>query len=210
MNMKKWQDKTGLALVGAVIAAVTASLCCTLPLIAVMVGVTGFAASEVFAPWRPYFLGLTFGLLALGFYLTYRPRREACESGGPCERPPWGSWNRFVLWLATGLVILFSLFPYYGGWVVRAVTKPKQLAAASAKGSTAHVVLAIEGLDCPVCSGGLQQRLSQLPGVRHVEVSFQDKQASIDYDPRAVDPSQFSKVVAEAGFGIGARSPASN
>jgi hypothetical protein len=31
-------------------------------------------------------------------------------------------------------------------------------------------------------------------------VSFQDKQAIIDYDPKAVDPSRFEKVIGDAGF----------
>jgi hypothetical protein len=41
--MKAEKDNTRFALAGAVIVAVTASLCCILPVIAVALGLTGFA-----------------------------------------------------------------------------------------------------------------------------------------------------------------------
>ena len=198
--MQQEKGKTKWALAGAVVAAVTASLCCILPVIAVGLGLTGFAASRFFESWRPYFLVATAGLLAFGFYLAYRPRHEECEPGSACERTPLGRWNRFILWLATVLVIVFATFPYYSGWVVRAVSRDQHRAADVSQVPEAHLILRIEGMDCPACAGLLQNNLRQLPGVRRAEVSFQDKQANIDYDPKAVDPSRFEKVIGDAGF----------
>jgi len=63
-----------------------------------------------------------------------------------------------------------------------------------------QVVLNIEGMDCVMCAAGLQNTLRAIPGVRRAEVSFQDKQAALEYDPAAVDPSRFNKVIADAGF----------
>lgn len=201
--MRGERGKSGLALVGAVVAAATASLCCILPVIAAVLGVTGFAAAEFFARWRPYLLALTFALLALGFYLAYRPRRrEECKPGSLCERTPLERWNRAILWLVTALVIALAAFPYYSGWAVRRVGKNTQQVALAARSPTARVVLKIEGMDCPVCAAGLQNQLREIPGVRRAEVSFQDKRASLDYDPRAVDPSRFTKAIAEAGFKV--------
>ncbi|MBI4189661.1 MAG: cation transporter [Betaproteobacteria bacterium] len=201
--MKVTQDRTVWALGGAVLAAVTASLCCILPIVAVIAGVSGFAASQFFEQWRPYLLAVTFGLLALGFYLSYRRApKEACEPGSVCARPGFGKWNRRVLWLATVFVALFATFPYYSGWVVRAVAGTGQPAANVSQVATQHVVLTIEGMDCPACAGLLQNNLRQIPGVHRAEVNFQDKRATLDYDPHAVEPSQFAQVVAEAGFKV--------
>ena len=209
--MKEKQDRTVWALGGAVVAAITASLCCILPVVAVVLGISGFAASQFFEQWRPYLLAVTSGLLALDFYLAYRRApKEACEPGSLCERPAFGKWNRRILWLATVFVALFATFPYYSGRVVRAVTRTGQPAANVSQLATERVVLKIEGMDCPACAAGLQNNLRQIPGVHRAEVSFQDKQANLDYDPKAVEPARFSQVVAEAGFKVASAAAANH
>jgi copper chaperone CopZ len=172
--------------------------------VAVVLGISGFAASQFFEQWRPYLLTVTLGLLVLGFFLAYRSARgKACEPGSVCERPAFVRWNRRILWLATVLVAVFASFPYYSGWVVRAVSRTTQPVANVSQLATERVVLKIEGMDCPACAGLLQNNLRQIPGVRRAEVSFQDGQASLDYDPRKVQPARFTLVVAEAGFRVG-------
>jgi copper chaperone CopZ len=71
----------------------------------------------------------------------------------------------------------------------------------------ARVVLQIEGMDCVMCAAGLQSALRAIPGVRHAEVSFQDKQAVLEYDPAAVDASRFEKVIADSGFKVALPAP---
>jgi mercuric ion transport protein len=81
---------------------------------------TGFSilgASALFDAWRPYLLGLTFGLLGLGFYFAYRPRKEHCAPGSACAMPVNKRSGRLMLWLATAAVVLFAAFPYYSGRV---------------------------------------------------------------------------------------------
>lgn len=126
--------KRETTLVASVIAAVTASLCCLGPIVAAVVGLGSFGAAAVFEAWRPYLLGLTFGLLALGFYFTYRKPEVQCADGSVCAtRPSVGRWNKILLWLATGVVVAFAAFPYYSGavwalllprWETQAVTDP--------------------------------------------------------------------------------------
>ena len=102
------------ALVGAsVLAAFAASLCCTLPIVFVLLG-TGIAgAAGFFVAWRPLLLGVTFVLLAAGFYFAYR--QETCEPGSTCEMPAVNRTGRLWLWIATAFVILFAAFPLYSG-----------------------------------------------------------------------------------------------
>ena len=108
------------AFVGAsVIAAVSASLCCILPIVFVLVGAGVAGAATFFATWRPLLLGITFALLALGFYFSYRKPREACEPGSACQMPTTPRAGRLWLWMATAFVILFAAFPLYSGAVAR-------------------------------------------------------------------------------------------
>ncbi len=108
------------AFVGAsVVAAITASLCCILPIVFVLLGAGIAGAAAFFATWRPLLLVITFLLLALGFYFAYRKPRQACEPGTACERPAVARTGRIWLWIATALVVLFAAFPYYSGAVAK-------------------------------------------------------------------------------------------
>jgi mercuric ion transport protein len=193
-----------------VVASVTASLCCILPLTAAVLGFTGFAGSQFFEHWRPYLLAVTFGLLGVGFYLAYRRPREACEVGSVCERTPIGRWNRAALWLVAVFVVALAAFPYYAGWAARAVTKTNQPAEFPEPSSQAHAVLKIDGMVCGSCAALLEKKLSQISGVRHAEVSFEKKQAALDYDPRTVKPSQFVKAITEVGYKVAQPPTATN
>ncbi len=209
--MSEEKNKSGFALTGAVVAAVTASLCCILPLIAAVLGFTGFAASQFFEHWRPYLLVVTLGLLALGFYVAYRsPRRRACEVGSVCERTPIGRWNRAALWLVAVSVVVLAAFPYYSGRVARAVTKTQQPAELAAQSGQAHAVLKIDGMVCGSCAALLEKKLSQISGVRRAEVSFEKKQAMLDYDPRTVHPSSFAKAITDVGYKVVGQPAVSN
>src|SRR5229473_3100431 len=97
MDKSKALQKATLG--GSVLAAITASLCCIGPLVAVLLGASGFAASAVFEKWRPVFLVVTFALLALAWYLTYRKPKAACADGLACATKLVSKWNKVVLWL---------------------------------------------------------------------------------------------------------------
>jgi hypothetical protein len=111
------KSPTPLFAAGSVFAAIIASFCCILPIVFALTGFSILGASALFDVWRPYLLGLTFGLLGLGFYFAYRPRKEQCAPGSACAMPVTNRSGRLMLWLATAAVILFAAFPYYSGAV---------------------------------------------------------------------------------------------
>jgi len=111
------KSRTSLFAAGSVFAAIIASFCCILPIFFALTGFSVLGASALFDAWRPYLLGLTFGLLGLGFYFAYRPRKEQCAPGSACAMPVTNRSGRLMLWLATAAVVLFAGFPYYSGAV---------------------------------------------------------------------------------------------
>src|SRR2546422_2101164 len=104
-------DKQKAVIGASFMSAVAPSLCCIGPLVAVPLGASGFAASAVFEKWRPVFLGVTFVLLGLAWYLTYRKPKAACEEGSACATKPVAKWNKVVLWVATLFVFAAAAFP---------------------------------------------------------------------------------------------------
>src|SRR6266851_1419063 len=124
---------------GSVFAAIIASFCCILPIVFALTGFSILGASALFDIWRPYLLGITFGLLGLGFYFAYRPAKEQCAPGSACAIPNTRRSGRLMLWLATAAVILFAAFPYYSGAVAELLLSAASSAAASESPKVAHV-----------------------------------------------------------------------
>lgn len=105
------------AVVGSVVAALAASVCCIGPVVAASIGAGALgAASARFEVYRPWFLGVTVLLLGMAFVSTYRRPPTEC-SDGACA-PASRRTAKVVLWTAAVLVALLATFPYYSQWLV--------------------------------------------------------------------------------------------
>lgn len=105
------------ALIGAAAAAIGASVCCVVPLVLVLMGISGAWISNLTAleAWRPWFSAATLVCLGWAFWRLYGPTRR-CHIDGLCVDPTRLQRQRCWLWFATGLIVLLLLFPYYIGW----------------------------------------------------------------------------------------------
>jgi copper chaperone len=62
--------------------------------------------------------------------------------------------------------------------------------------------LNIEGMTCNGCVKNVTGVLQKVPGVASVEVSLEQKRATIVYNPSLAEPGQFKAAVEEAGFDV--------
>lgn len=110
------QEKTSrLPLIGGVIAAIAASLCCVGPLVLVMLGIGGAWVSNlaVFEPFRPYFLGVAVIFLFFAWKKIYRATAAAaCTPGSLCAMPQANRIYKGLFWIVAALVALALVFPY--------------------------------------------------------------------------------------------------
>lgn len=195
MDQSKLQKAT---LGGSILAAITASLCCIGPLVAVALGASGFAASAVFEKWRPLFLGVTFALLALAWYLTYRKPIAVCEEGSTCATKPVAKWNKVVLWFATGFVLIAAAFPSLSSAILRATRSSAPVAVAD--GNTAVLKVEIPSMDCVACALNIQSVLKKQTGVTGAQVSYDTKEAVVQYDATKTSPEKIVAAIDETGF----------
>ncbi|MCR9193853.1 MAG: mercuric transporter MerT family protein [Hyphomonas sp.] len=94
--------------VGSVASAVLASSCCVLPLLLVLLGVSGAWIGTLTAlePYKPWFVGAALVFLMLGFRRVYFTSVPVCEGGTACARPASAVIIKGALWMATTLVAL--------------------------------------------------------------------------------------------------------
>lgn len=105
------------AVIVALFAAIGASVCCVVPLVLVLLGISGAWIAHLTAldSWRPWFVSATLLCLALAFWALYGPASR-CRTDGVCVDPLVLRRRRRWLWLATALIVLLLLFPYAAGW----------------------------------------------------------------------------------------------
>ncbi len=105
--------KTRLIAAGGILGALGASLCCVVPLVLFMLGVSGAWIGNLTAltPYKPLFIALTAGFLGYGYYLVYRKPKVACAEGSACAKPLPNRLVKGSLWFATVLVVIAFAWP---------------------------------------------------------------------------------------------------
>ena len=102
------------ALLAAGAAAIGASVCCVVPLVLVLMGISGAWISTLTAldAWRPWLSALTLLCLGWAFWSLYGPG-SGCRADGACIDVSVLRRRRAWLWIATVIIAALLLFPYY-------------------------------------------------------------------------------------------------
>ena len=204
-----------LAIGGAVIAALAASLCCLGPLLFLVLGLGVFSAAAVFEAARPYLIGAAVLLLAFGFYRVYFRRQAACAPGEACESKPINRATRIGLWIALIAVLAFALSPYYAGHLASAVvnrrqstittpatSQPPQVSNenAGSQPTLETITVKVEGMSCTACEVPVRDALAKSPGVLSADVSYQRGNARVEYDPKKTNIDQIKRAIDSTGY----------
>jgi mercuric ion transport protein len=100
-------------LVGSILAAIGASICCVGPLVLLALGISGAWISSLTAlePYRPIFIGLTLLFLGFAFYRLYLAR-PVCTPGSTCANPRMLKRQRLTFWIVAVLVLGLIAIPW--------------------------------------------------------------------------------------------------
>jgi len=167
-------------------------------------GVSGGALSAAFEAWRPVLLPVTFLLLGVAFFLTYRkPKKTAqdiygCEdttNGNACcsisptqEKadgtaccPPEGisagsSLKRFNKVMLWVVTIAVAVFAFFPNYIGLITGDSNSMAAWD---DLDKLVVTVEGMTCKACAMKIEKSLLSVSGVSAAEVSYDKKQAVI-------------------------------
>ncbi|HVU96790.1 MAG TPA: mercuric transport protein MerTP [Puia sp.] len=183
-----------LLLGSGLLLALTSSLCCIVPVLAI-IGGTGGAVSAFSwaAPLRPYLLGATILILGFAFYRAYKPqRKDQCG----CEEKKNVLQSKTFLWVVAIVSVLLSTFPYYAGIFEGKVSRPVVVNAPNVQ----QTVIRIQGMGCADCEGLVNRALLQRKGVQDVHTSYAKGEAVVRFDPTKISLAELGTAV-EQGTG---------
>ncbi len=66
--------------------------------------------------------------------------------------------------------------------------------------NTERIVVAIEGMHCTGCSNGIKAMLKRTKGVVSAEVSYENKEASVEFNPADVTRDKILEVITNLGY----------
>nr|WP_036300939.1 mercuric transporter MerT family protein [Methylomarinum vadi] len=100
--------------IGAILAAIGASVCCVGPLLLLTLGIGGAWMSMLTSmeTVRPFFIILTLVFISLGYRKLYLIP-ENCEEGQACVSSDVKQKQRLLFWIGSGLILLLLAFPWY-------------------------------------------------------------------------------------------------
>ena len=65
-----------------------------------------------------------------------------------------------------------------------------------------NIELKIKGMHCTGCSARIEKILGNTEGIIKVQVSFEEKKATIDYDETKITLEEIKKEIEDAGFEV--------
>jgi len=100
--------RSGFLATGGVIGAILASTCCVVPLLFVMLGVSGAWIGSLTAlePYRLYFAIATLVFVTLGFRQVYFKAKPACVDESYCAKSQSAIVIKAALWFSTAAILL--------------------------------------------------------------------------------------------------------
>jgi copper chaperone CopZ len=73
-------------------------------------------------------------------------------------------------------------------------------AVAASAVKTERVLIAVEGMSCTSCASGIKAMLKRTPGVISAEVSFEKREADVEYDSEKTTREKIVEVITKLGY----------
>lgn len=108
------QKESNLPMIGGIIAALGAGVCCVGPLLLLLLGVSGSWIGNLtaFEPYRPLFIAFVVLLFGYSGWKIYRPVEE-CEPGTACAVPKKQQQRKVIFWLSAIAATIFVTSNYW-------------------------------------------------------------------------------------------------
>lgn len=182
-----------------ILTAISASLCCITPVLALVAGTSGVASTfSWIEPFRPYFLGLTVLVLSFAWYQKFKPKKQMdceCETD---EKPKFIHSKTF-LGLVTVFAVLMLSFPNYAH--IFYPKTDKQIVIVE-KSNIETVEFKINGMTCTSCAEHVNHEVKKMTGILKSEASYENGNAIVQFDNSKTTIPQIEIAINSTGYTV--------
>ena len=199
--------KTENKLIGAgLLTAITASLCCITPVLALIAGTSGIVSTfSWIEPFRPYLIGLTILVLGFAWYQKLKHKKKIdCE----CDTDdlPAGKAGKLkfiqsqtFLGIVTAFAIIMLAFPYYSG--IFYPNTEKQIMVVE-KSDIITTEFKISGMTCTSCEEHVNHEVNKLNGIVSSKTSYENGNTIIEFDRSKTTETEIKKAINSTGYKV--------
>ncbi|WP_430468459.1 mercuric transport protein MerTP [Winogradskyella ouciana] len=192
-------EKSNKFLGVGILTAITASLCCITPVLALIAGTSGVASTFAWIePFRPYLIGLTIVVLLFAWYQKLKPEKEIdceCETD---EKPKFMQSKTF-LGIVTAFAIVMMAFPYYSSMLYPKTEKQIIIVDESNIKTTEYK---ISGMTCASCEAHVNHEVNKLNGIVNSKISYENGNAIIEFDETKTNELEIEKAINATGYKV--------
>lgn len=101
--------------------------------------------------------------------------------------------------ILTVVSVIFAL-PVAVVWCAVLDRPATNAAPAISGGKNERVLIAIEGMHCTSCANGIKAMLKRTPGVIAADVSYERREADVEYDSSRTSPEKIVEAISNMGY----------
>jgi copper chaperone CopZ len=197
--------KSDNKLIGAsLLTAITASLCCITPVLALIAGTSGIASTfSWIEPFRPYLIGITILVLGFAWYQKLIPITVGTQKEVDCEcetdvKPKFLQTKPF-LGIVTVFALIMMAFPFYSE--IFYPNTEKQLIVVD-KSDIKTTEFKIDGMTCASCEEHVNHEVNKINGIVNSKASYKNGNAIIEFDRTKSNEIEIEKAVNSTGYKV--------
>ena len=194
-------------LIGAgLLTAITASLCCITPVLALIAGTSGIASTfSWIEPFRPYLIGLTILVLGFAWYQKIKPQKEIdceCETddlpAGKVKKSKFIQSKTF-LGIVTPFAIIMLVFPYYSG--IFYPDNKKEVVIVN-QPDIQTVNFNVERMTCAGCEESIKHAVNEMDGIINVTSSYEKGSTVVEFDKSKTSKVAIEEAINSTGYKV--------
>ncbi|MEQ6122614.1 mercuric transport protein MerTP [Pseudotenacibaculum sp. MALMAid0570] len=187
--------------VTSILAAITASLCCITPVLALIAGTSGVASTfSWIEPFRPYLIGLTVLVLIFAWYQKLKLKKQEIDCDCEDDKPRFIQSKKF-LFLVTIFAGLMLAFPHYSHLFYSNSNVEKQVVYVS-ESNVSELTYSIQGMTCAGCEAHIESEVNKLDGIIKVKANHEKSNAVVKFDKTKVTNKEIEDAIGKTGYKI--------
>lgn len=184
----------------SILTAITASLCCITPLLAIIAGSSGLASSfSWLEPFRPYLIGLTILVLAFSWYQKLKQNSKLdceCET----ENKPKFIQSKLFLTIVTVFAGLMLAFPHYAHIFYPNTNNNTSLVTDAS--NIEIIEFKIQGMTCGGCEAHIENEVNKLGGIISVNADYENSSTKVEFDNTKSNTNKIEQAILKTGYKI--------